>query len=95
MNKDAATRSTSARRTASAFTPSVRPGDPLTPREIEVLTLIAHGNQYKEAARQLNLSPQTIKNHMSNVLVKLDAWNATHAVYLYFVCNSQQGANRD
>lgn len=88
------TRTDSARRAALPHSVSVIPGEPLTPREIEVLTLVAHGNTYKEAARALSVSPQTIKNHMVNVLIKLDAWNAAHAVYLYFCGGARVGESK-
>jgi DNA-binding NarL/FixJ family response regulator len=51
------------------------PADPeldlLTPREGEVLRLIARGYAYKEVARQLHLSVKTIETHVSSVLRKL------------------------
>lgn len=45
--------------------------DRLTPREREVLRLIARGYTYKEIARQLSLSVKTIETHVSAVLRKL------------------------
>ncbi len=44
---------------------------PLTPREQEVLTLVAEGATDKEIAQQLTLSVYTVKSHMRNVLAKL------------------------
>ena len=49
--------------------------DLLTPREGEVLRLIARGYAYKEIARQLNLSVKTIETHVSSVLRKLQLSN--------------------
>lgn len=46
--------------------------DPLTPREREVLTLIAKGYSNSEIAKQLTLSINTIKTHRSNIYDKLD-----------------------
>ena len=43
----------------------------LTPREREVLQLIARGYMYKEIASRLNLSVKTVESHVSNVLRKL------------------------
>jgi DNA-binding NarL/FixJ family response regulator len=43
----------------------------LTPREREVLQLIARGYMYKEIAARLHLSPKTVESHVSNVLRKL------------------------
>jgi DNA-binding NarL/FixJ family response regulator len=45
--------------------------DELTPREREVLQLIARGYMYKEIAARLNLSVKTVESHVSNVLRKL------------------------
>ena len=45
--------------------------DELTPREREVLQLIARGYLYKEIASRLSLSVKTVESHVSNVLRKL------------------------
>ena len=45
--------------------------DQLTPREREVLRLIARGYAYKEVARQLSISVKTVESHVSAVLRKL------------------------
>ncbi len=45
--------------------------DQLTPRERQVLRLIARGYLYKEIARQLEISPRTVEAHVSAVLRKL------------------------
>jgi DNA-binding NarL/FixJ family response regulator len=47
----------------------------LTARQKEVLTLIAGGLSYKEAGARLNLSPRTIKYHMSEIMQKLHLQN--------------------
>jgi DNA-binding NarL/FixJ family response regulator len=52
----------------------------LTPREIDVLRLIAAGNANKEIAAQLSLTEETVKGHVKNILAKLDANDRTHAV---------------
>jgi DNA-binding NarL/FixJ family response regulator len=52
----------------------------LTPREIDVLHLIAGGNANKEIAAQLSLSEETVKSHVGNILGKLGANDRTHAV---------------
>lgn len=49
--------------------------DQLTPREREVLRLIARGYAYKEVARQLTLSVKTVETHVSSVLRKLQLSN--------------------
>jgi DNA-binding NarL/FixJ family response regulator len=47
------------------------PADPLTPRELEVLKLIAEGLRADEMAAALTISPKTVERHRSNLLAKL------------------------
>ena len=54
----------------------------LSPREMEILKLAAQGTSNKGIASILGLSEQTIKNHISSVLRKLNVENRTHAVVL-------------
>jgi DNA-binding NarL/FixJ family response regulator len=57
---------------ASLDTPALDPElDQLTPREREVLRLIARGYTYKEIARELYISSKTVETHVSSVLRKL------------------------
>jgi DNA-binding NarL/FixJ family response regulator len=53
---------------------------PLTPREVEILDCIARGNSNKEIARNLSISDQTVKNHITSILKKLNANDRTQAV---------------
>ena len=62
---------------AETFVPS-----PLTPREGEILGYIARGYINKQIAVKLSISEQTVKNHMSSILRKLDANDRTQAVVL-------------
>jgi DNA-binding NarL/FixJ family response regulator len=55
-----------------------RIGD-LTPRESEVLALVADGRSNTEIARELGLSLKTVQNHVSNVLAKLQVRDRTQA----------------
>jgi len=48
------------------------PEDPLTPRELEVVKLIAEGHTTKEIARVLVISENTVERHRANVLEKLE-----------------------
>lgn len=52
----------------------------LTPREREVLGLMVQGCTNDEIARQLTISPATAKNHVSNILTKLNVTNRVEAV---------------
>ena len=54
--------------------------DALSPREIEVLRLVAMGNSNKQIAGQLTIVEETVKAHISNILSKLGANDRTHAV---------------
>lgn len=54
--------------------------DPLTPREVDVLRLIAKGNANKIIAAELSLTEETVKSHIRNILSKLGAKDRTHAV---------------
>jgi DNA-binding NarL/FixJ family response regulator len=54
----------------------------LTPREIEVLSLVAAGNSNKLIAVQLKINEETAKTHIKSILAKLDANDRTHAVIL-------------
>jgi DNA-binding NarL/FixJ family response regulator len=80
-----------ARTTAAAFVlarpaspPASRDSDviqePLTPRELQVLALLAEGLPNKTIARQLEISDQTVKFHVAAILAKLGAHNRTEAV---------------
>ena len=53
---------------------------PLTPREMEILEYIAQGLLNKQIATQLGISEQTIKNHVTSILRKLNANARTEAV---------------
>ncbi len=55
---------------------------PLTSRETQILNYIADGNSNKQIASILQISEQTIKNHVSNILRKLNANDRAHAVFL-------------
>jgi len=54
--------------------------DLLTPREIDVLRLIAGGNANKQIAAQLSITEETVKSRVKNILDKLGANDRTHAV---------------
>ena len=64
--------------------PPVETVDALTPRETEVLRLLARGCSNAEIAKELFVSDATAKTHVSNVLTKLRLRDRVHAViYAY------------
>jgi DNA-binding NarL/FixJ family response regulator len=52
--------------------------DPLTPRETEVVKLIAEGNSSKDIARTLVISEKTVERHRANILEKLGMRDRVH-----------------
>jgi len=54
--------------------------EPLTPRELEVLVLVAEGLPNKAIAASLGISDQTVKFHVAAIIAKLGATNRTEAV---------------
>jgi two-component system, NarL family, response regulator LiaR len=60
------------------------PADELTPRELEVLCLIARGRSNKRIALELGVAEKTVKTHVSHVLAKLGLSDRTQAA-LYAV----------
>ena len=60
------------------------PVDPLTERELEVLSLVGHGRSNKEIATDLGITERTARTHVSNILGKLDLQSRTQAA-LYAV----------
>jgi DNA-binding NarL/FixJ family response regulator len=55
------------------------PFQPLSSREMEVLAYVTHGKSNKEIARQLGISHQTVKNHVTSILRKLGVEDRTQA----------------
>ncbi len=67
---------------AARLVAGVSAGEPesLTPRELEVLTLMGQGRSNNEIAAALMIAPRTTKVHVQNILGKLGATNRTEAV---------------
>jgi DNA-binding NarL/FixJ family response regulator len=69
--------------TSSTASPPIPPKfAELTPREREVLQLIAIGASNREIAEALSISERTVKNHMSNIFNRLDLRDRTQAALL-------------
>lgn len=69
---------------ASSNSESTEYYDGLTPRELEILTLLASGLANKQAAYSLKISPKTVRNHVTNIYQKLQVVDRPQAV-LYAV----------
>ena len=54
--------------------------EPLSPREIAILDLVASGNANKAIAWHLSISEETVKGHMRSIFSKLEVNDRTHAV---------------
>jgi DNA-binding NarL/FixJ family response regulator len=65
---------------ASDLDPGPEDVEPLTPREVEVLELLAEGLPNKAIADRLKISDQTVKFHVASISAKLGAANRTDAV---------------
>jgi DNA-binding CsgD family transcriptional regulator len=66
--------------TSTDVSPPADDDVPLTPRELEVLALLAEGASNKVIARRLGISVHTAKFHVASLLDKLDAVGRTDAV---------------
>ena len=55
---------------------------PLTPREVELLTLMRQGQTNQQIAQSLSISVSTVKNHVHNIITKLGASDRVQAVTL-------------
>jgi two-component system, NarL family, response regulator YdfI len=65
---------------AQALETAAAAATPLTPRELEVLRMMADGAANKEIAWRLGISEHTVKFHVASILGKLDAGTRTEAV---------------
>lgn len=52
----------------------------LTPRQLEILSLVSKGCTNKEIARVLNVSPETVKSHLSGIFERFDVENRVEAI---------------
>ena len=70
------------REPAAPFVPNTRAQETLgiSGRELEVLELLAAGRSNKEIARRLDVSPNTVKTHVTKLFAKLEARRRTEAI---------------
>ncbi len=80
----------SARREWATNTAWTATHDGLSPRELDVLALIAHGLDNAQIGEALHISPRTVKNHVSSILAKLDLASRLQAA-VYAVRNGLAG----
>lgn len=57
----------------------------LRPREAEIMRLFALGHTREEVAGLLHISPDTVKTHVFNIKIRLDANNTKHAIAISLV----------
>jgi DNA-binding NarL/FixJ family response regulator len=72
-----------ARKVVSYFHKIAKPSNDLenlTPREQDILSLLAQGNYYKEIATELGISSNTVRNHLHEIYNKLHVQSRTEAV---------------
>ena len=62
----------------------------ITPRETDVLNLVADGYSDKEIAYKLKLSARTVQTHINSIVLKFNARNRTNAVALYIKTKYQK-----
>jgi PAS domain S-box-containing protein len=85
VSKDSSTEKHVIKSIAAARFPSLdKPPVALSDRETEVLTLLAEGLSTKSLAQRLNISHFTARNHIQNILVKLDLHSKAQAVSYAF-----------
>jgi DNA-binding NarL/FixJ family response regulator len=66
---------------------SESPEEELSPRELEVLELVARGLDNSKIGAELYISPRTAKNHVSSILAKLGVTNRVQAAAYAWRCS--------
>ena len=60
-----------------------RQGDPLTDREVQILSLVAAGERTADIGRRLGIAENTVKSHLTNTYTKTGCTNRVHAARYY------------
>jgi DNA-binding NarL/FixJ family response regulator len=71
---------TFAEQSLTAAIPAEALDEPMTPRELEVLSLVAEGMSNRAIGASLGISEHTVKFHVTSVMTKLEAQSRTEAV---------------
>jgi DNA-binding NarL/FixJ family response regulator len=79
---------------AESPTPALSVPSPLTPREAEVLSLLALGKTNRQVAQELHLSVSTVKRHIEHILPKLKVSDRTQAAVKAIEMGLLPAANR-
>ena len=58
------------------------PARPLTDRQLEILTNVAHGRTNRQIGEKLGISEKTVRNHLRTISHKLNSSDRTHSVVL-------------
>jgi DNA-binding CsgD family transcriptional regulator len=61
-----------------------KPGSPLSPRQADVLFLVAAGSTYEEVGEELGSSGVTVNTHVATIRAKLGAKTTAHAVAIAY-----------
>jgi DNA-binding CsgD family transcriptional regulator len=72
-----------------------RTGDPLTNREVQILSLVAAGEPTAAISRRLGISENTVKSHLTNIYAKTGCLNRVQAARYYlreYTTDHQSGA---
>ena len=77
------------------FTTTQSEMEGLTPREREVVDLIARGFRYRDAAQELGISSRTLESHMKNIFEKLGVASRNEVTYVAFKTGFVQPDDRD
>jgi DNA-binding CsgD family transcriptional regulator len=56
-----------------------RKGDALSPRELQILALLADGHSTRQIAARLDITTSTVKTHLTSLYKKIGAHNRVHA----------------